>query len=123
MEENSVDNSLTQFRPHVAVRATIRDGNTLMFTTTTSYPVITRGNPSRVDLMLQHVPAAPGTTPNLRGTVWIVEDLAGAGVVDRVQATLVFAEDGTVSGNTSCNQSRGPVTVTGDTVSFGPLRA
>ena len=121
--ELTYDSSAISSDRMYAVRATIRDGDTLMFTTTSSYPVITRGNPSRVDLMLQRVTAASGATPTLRGTSWILEDLAGAGVVDRVQATLVFAEDGTVSGIASCNQFRGPVTVTGATISFGNLAA
>lgn len=35
-----------------AVRATIHSPGRMMFTTTTSYPVITQGNPTRVNLML-----------------------------------------------------------------------
>jgi len=35
-----------------AVRATIRDGGRLMFTTDRSYRVLTRGNPNQVDLVL-----------------------------------------------------------------------
>jgi putative lipoprotein len=102
------------------VRATIRDGNALLFTTTSSHQVITRGNPMRVDLMLQRATGStPGAAADLRGTEWVLEDLAGAGVVDRVQATLVFAQDGTVSGNSSCNQFSGPVTVKANEISFG----
>jgi putative lipoprotein len=105
-----------------AVRATIREGTALLFTTTSSHQVITRGNPTRVDLMLQRVTgSAPGAATDLRGTAWVLEDLAGAGVVDRVQATLEFAQDGTVSGNSSCNQLRGPVTVKANEISFGDL--
>jgi heat shock protein HslJ len=59
-------------------------------------------------------------TKGLLGTAWVLEDLAGAGVVDRVQATLEFAEDGTVSGNGSCNRFHGTLTVTGDAITFGP---
>jgi len=59
--------------------------------------------------------------PNLVGTTWLLEDLAGAGVIDRIQATLSFSANGTASGNASCNQFNGPATVSGSTVSFGPL--
>ncbi len=105
-----------------AVRATIRDGDALLFTTTASHQVITRGNPARVDLMLQRVTdSAPGAATDLRGTAWVLEDLGGAGVVDGVQATLVFAQDGTASGNSSCNQFRGPVIVKANEISFGGL--
>jgi heat shock protein HslJ len=63
----------------------------------------------------------PAERAVLRGTSWLLEDLAGAGVVDRVQATLAFADDGSVSGNASCNQFRGTLRVDGDAISFGPL--
>ena len=65
--------------------------------------------------------AAVGVLPGLRDTSWVLEDIAGAGVVDRARATLVFAQDDSVSGNASCNQFRGSVTVTGAALSFGRL--
>jgi putative lipoprotein len=48
-----------------AVRATISSAGKMMFTTTTVYPVITRGNPTEVNLMLQRVGTAPsgGSAP------------------------------------------------------------
>ena len=61
--------------------------------------------------------AAPGLT----GTKWRLEDLAGEGVVDRVQATLEFTSDSAVSGNGSCNRFHGPASVSGGTISFGAL--
>lgn len=57
----------------------------------------------------------------LSGTAWILEDLAGAGVVDRTQPTLVFSGDGKASGNASCNQFHGTATVSDRTITFGPL--
>ena len=77
-------------------------------------------------------PAVAVTTPDttadarpidLTGTKWRLDDLAGKGVVDRVQATLEFTGDGYVSGHGSCNQFRGPVTITGDSIAFGALVA
>ena len=59
----------------------------------------------------------------LAGSRWLLEDLAGKGVVDRVQATLEFTSDSAVSGNGSCNRFHGPVTVSGGTISFGALAA
>lgn len=65
--------------------------------------------------------AAPAD--RLEGTHWILEDLAGAGVLDRAQATLSFGEAGAVNGSGSCNRFMGPVTITGDAISFGALAA
>ena len=57
----------------------------------------------------------------LWGTSWRLEDLAGAGAIDEAQATLEFPENGRVSGNGSCNQFDGTVTITDDAIAFGPL--
>jgi heat shock protein HslJ len=57
----------------------------------------------------------------LAGTAWVLEDLAGAGVVERDRATLEFDDAGRASGNGSCNRFSGPVTLSGDRISFGPL--
>jgi heat shock protein HslJ/uncharacterized membrane protein len=63
--------------------------------------------------------AAP--LPALWGTAWRLEDLAGAGVVDRVQATLVFPSEGRASGNGSCNRFNGVVTIDGSSIQFGGI--
>ena len=42
--------------------------------------------------------AQPGPTLNLLGSEWLLEDLGGSGVLDRVQATLAFPESGKVAG-------------------------
>ena len=58
---------------------------------------------------------------DLTGTSWRLEDLAGRGLVQRVEATLEFTEPGFASGDGSCNRFRGPVTITGETIRFGAL--
>jgi heat shock protein HslJ len=75
-------------------------------------------------------PAVPATdedngmpTVELAGTAWLLEDLAGFGVLDRVQATLSFGSAGAVSGNGSCNRFVGKVAVQGDAITFGTLAA
>lgn len=60
-------------------------------------------------------------TPVLWGTAWRLEDLAGAGAIDEAQPTLEFPENGRVSGNGSCNKFDGTVTITGNSIAFGPL--
>lgn len=51
-----------------AVRATIRSGGRMIFTTDTAHHVITRGNPSRVELLLVHVSGSDSVTTS--GTVF-----------------------------------------------------
>lgn len=64
-------------------------------------------------------PALPGA--DLRGVEWVLEDLAGTGVVDRAEATLTFPEPGKTAGNGTCNRFTGTVTVSGRNLKFGPL--
>lgn len=105
------------------VRAVIRSNDRLMFTTDSHVPVITRGNPASVQLRLVGAAAddPSGGAGGLVGTAWRLEDLAGAGVLDRVQATLEFPEAGRVAGSGSCNRVFGKVEVDGESISFGEL--
>lgn len=50
----------------------------------------------------------------LQGAEWVVEDLRGAGVVERSRATLAFAADGRVSGRGSCNRYTASYALTGE---------
>lgn len=60
-------------------------------------------------------------SPLILNTTWLLEDLGGAGVLDRVRATLVFTEPGKVAGSGSCNRFFGSVTISGQSITFGPL--
>jgi heat shock protein HslJ len=65
------------------------------------------------------------TASSLAGTDWVLEDIAGAGVLDNAQATLSFAKEfvsnGKISGNGSCNKFSGSASVDAGKVSVGPL--
>jgi len=114
-----------------ALRATIRSAGRMIFTTDTAYPVITQGNPTEVDLWLVRVSdraeeatsgsAAAPSPSELWGTAWRLEDLGGAGVLDRVQATLEFPEAGRAAGSGSCNRFFGAVQISGESITFGSL--
>lgn len=57
----------------------------------------------------------------LRGAVWVVEDLAGAGIIDRSRITIEFLEENRVAGRASCNRYTGSYELRGEGVSIGPL--
>ena len=63
------------------------------------------------------------TAASLRGTSWRLENLAGTGVLDGVQATLEFPSEGRTSGNGSCNRFNGVVTIKGEAIRFGGIAA
>ena len=90
-------------------------------------PARNRGEPRSRTLTLLSLAAGNLLLPacvragDLAGTRWRLEDLAGRGVVQGVEATLEFTEPGYAAGNGWCNQFRGPVTVSGETIRFGAL--
>ncbi len=59
--------------------------------------------------------------PNLVNTEWLLEDLVGKGVLDRVQATLAFPEPDKVAGKASCNRFFGGVEIKGESIKIGQL--
>jgi heat shock protein HslJ len=58
--------------------------------------------------------------PTLPGTSWTVTSINRVPAADP-KPTIQFADDGTVSGNTTCNQYSGTYTVDGKKITFSPL--
>lgn len=108
---------------HYIVKAVIQSQRQTLFANEDGVAAITQGQPSEVTLRLQQqVRAAPAAgNGGLWGTAWRLEDLAGAGVLDRVEATLEFPEPGKVAGNASCNRFFGSAAVAGASLTFGAL--
>ena len=70
------------------------------------------------------IPGNGGVTlsePSLTGTQWLLEDLGGRGVFDRLQSTLDFSEPGRVSGRAGCNDFSGPIKWDAARITIGPL--
>jgi len=106
------------------VRAAIRSGNRILFETSGAYPVITRGSPKRVELQLVRASAETARAlPTLIGSEWRLEDLAGAGTLDRVEATIEFPEAGRVAGLASCNRFFGYFETSGAMLTIARLGA
>jgi len=112
------------------VRARILLNDKPLFTTDTPSPVITRGNPTNVSLLLRRVgagqtagPAPAGNMP-LEGTRWKATELAGKPTTAQNparEAHLVFDAGGRVSGSDGCNRITGTYMLTGDVVTFGQM--
>ncbi len=54
---------------------------------------------------------------------WLLEDLGGRGVMDMVQTTIVFDDEGRVSGAAGCNRYTGGYTFSDGVLAFGPMAA
>jgi putative lipoprotein len=108
------------------VRATVRQGKRLLFTTDTFTPVL-RGGPSQ-PLRLQLVSAAPSRTlPSLRGTLWklqALQDSNGPTLIEppgRPPELLLAVDQERVSGTDGCNRLIGGFRLAGDELSFSRL--
>jgi len=114
-------------RHEYAIRATITIAGRPAFITPTLVKVVTRDHPNMVDLVLTRVQepsaASAGDSSSGLAGVWVLEDIGGTGVIDNARATLEFRDSARVAGRGWCNQFSGPVTVSGSTISFGPLAA
>jgi heat shock protein HslJ len=64
-------------------------------------------------------PAA--VTPELSGTIWLVEDINGQGVLDMLQSTLHFKDAENVTGNGGCNNFFSIAYIDEWLISFGPI--
>lgn len=122
-----------------AVRATISSGGKLLFTSTSSYPVITSGAPKNVEIRVQPSAASSvaqsgngrssrtknGTNVDLLGIEWKLSELAGEAVPDASEghgASLALHEEGeTLSGSSGCNRLIGTFKLHGRALYFEPV--
>lgn len=61
-----------------------------------------------------------GSAASLMGKGWVVEDVAGRGVIDDTRPSLAFGQDGRLSGNGGCNRIIGTYVVNGARLTLGP---
>jgi heat shock protein HslJ len=59
----------------------------------------------------------------LNGTSWQLGKIGDQPIEEGTQPTLQFGQPGQVSGSGSCNRFSGAVTLSGESISFGPLAA
>jgi putative lipoprotein len=106
-----------------ALRATVTVGDEVLFATTDSYPVLTQGNGTSADLLLQRAggaatAAAPATTPALDGPEWTLAALNGQPVVPSGGGhapNLTFdTAAGRFHGSGGCNRISGGFQPVGD---------
>ena len=112
------------------VRAKILLDGKLLFASDVATPVITRGSPTTVSMMLRRVgggqtpPTAPGANLPLEATYWKAVELAGKPTPSQNpnrEAHLVFQAGGRVSGSDGCNRMIGSYEWKGDGITFGQM--
>ena len=123
-----------------AVRARILLADKVVFTTDSAAPVLTRGSPARVSLLLRRVGAAQAQPPNAGGsssaagtasplgaTSWQLVRFQGGDDTtltpdDRAKYTIEFGTDGQLAARIDCNRGRGTwKSSVPNRIEFGPL--
>jgi uncharacterized lipoprotein YbaY len=116
-----------------SVRAWIVLDDRMLFTTDTAVPVLTRGNPAKVSILLRRVGAGQATAQEpesgspLAGTSWQLVIFQGSDGTtltpdDRAKYTIEFDADNQLIVRIDCNRGRGTWTSSGPgQLQFGPL--
>jgi len=112
--ELTFDDDLIKDGHRYVVRASIDQGQTLLFTTDTAYPVLTDGAGNSADLTLVQVQAGP----MLENTQWTAAVLNGAPVETERRPEISFAQGGAFSGSGGCNRFNGQAEISGAGISF-----
>lgn len=103
-----------------AVQARITIQDKLAFISTKVYPVITKGNPNKVEVLVQKISSNSSKSQSYIGE-WLLEDLGGMGVIDNLQTTMQLTEDGKIYGNAGCNRYTGSYTIKDNQLKISPL--
>ena len=102
------------------MRAAISIDNKEAFITTSAYPVITKGAPTHVDIVLEPVVATIMTAATtLEGRTWKLVELGGSAPVPERDATLEFNE-GRIAGTGGCNRIIGSYRTEGTSLAIEP---
>ncbi len=114
--ELTYDDALIRDGHRYLVRASIAQGQKLLFTTDSAYPVITDGAGHSADLLLVQVQAQGAAM--LENTQWTAATLNGAPIETDRRPELNFAEGGAFSGTGGCNRFTGQAEIAGNQIEF-----
>ncbi|WP_299079626.1 YbaY family lipoprotein [uncultured Ruegeria sp.] len=112
--ELTYDDTLIQDNHSYVVRASITQGQNLLFTTDTAYPVLTNGAANSADLIL--VQAQQDAV--LENTDWTAVLLDGAPIETDRRPELSFVSGGAFSGSGGCNRFSGTAEISGNRIEF-----
>ena len=105
-----------------AIKAVIRSGGATLFEMPNDFRVLTKGQPTRVEVWVKKVGVGDGAAAaSLAGSFWRVEEMDGEQVPAEAEGTLDFPEAGRVAGRAFCNRFSGRVETSGSSIRFGPL--
>ena len=114
--ELTYDDALIKDGHRYAVRASVHQEGNLLFTTDTTYPVLTDGTGNSVDLIMAKVNAQG--VGMLENTQWVASEVNGTALDTEKRPQIAFGEAGAFSGSGGCNRISGKVEISGESISF-----
>ncbi|WP_377190134.1 YbaY family lipoprotein [Ruegeria meonggei] len=114
--ELNYDDALIRDGMRYVVRGSILQGDKLLFTTDTAYPVLTNNSGNTTDLILVQVQSQGAAV--LANTTWTATGLNGAALGTEKLPELSFGEGGAFSGNGGCNRFSGQAEVSASQIDF-----
>jgi putative lipoprotein len=120
--EIAFDPARIEDRLTYSVAATITVDGEVWFRTTDVYPVLTRGNGTEVDLVLQMMRRMQDDQSGLTAMLgeWQVAELNGEVLDADPPVTVNFAEDSSIAVFAGCNRFFGGIEFEGEAISFPP---
>ena len=112
VEEDQIDERFTY-----SVRGQIYSGDTVIFRSDTVTPVLTRGAPDQVELVLIQAAAVPAGN-SISGVNWTVFEIGGRAFIGEDPPTIAFDADGNFGLYGGCNRFTGTATIGDGTISF-----
>jgi putative lipoprotein len=110
-----------------SVRAEISIGGQQKFVTTQSYPVLTRGNPANVDVIVMALQAETPVSSPLVETHWTLVELGGSAIAQtptgREPHLLLIEEEHRAAATGGCNQMTGSYETSGSSLTFSKFAA
>jgi len=113
--ELTYDDALIDERFSYAIQSRISLDERVLYRATTHYPALTREAPDQVDVVVDLTPKPAGEI--LDGT-WQVGEIAGRPLDSEKRPAISFLPNGMVAVDGGCNKFRGPVEISGATISF-----
>ncbi|WP_172299982.1 YbaY family lipoprotein [Pseudoruegeria sp. HB172150] len=102
------ESSLIDQRLTYTVTAAIHSGDQVLFRLTTAIPVITRGGPDSVDIVMQ-IMASEEPPSGITGATWTAYEIGGRMLVAEDPPTMTIAGDGSIAIFGGCNRQIGSV--------------
>ena len=93
----------------------------MLYRTTTFFPALTRNAPEKVDVVVDMM--REPASPSLEGSIWEVSEITGRILVSDKRPSISFLPDGMVMVEGECNSFRGPVEISGASISFSDKMA